>query len=80
MDGEALLIPGFCYNRLVNFNCYLWVTQDELTQILGGWELQDYHTKNTGNTGNTDWEDINTGWNIDSQDNGNSSLPWGPGE
>ena len=25
MSGEVLEIPGFCYNRLADFTCHVWV-------------------------------------------------------
>ena len=32
MDGEALLVPGFCYNRVTDFSCYIWVKPSDVKQ------------------------------------------------
>lgn len=25
MEGEIILVPGFCYNRVTDFACYMWI-------------------------------------------------------
>ncbi len=31
MDGFVLKTPGFCYNRISDFICYMWVTFEDQT-------------------------------------------------
>ena len=48
--GQALAMPGFCYNRVVDFVCYLWIAPqsnypdyyDMSAEEGWGMELPDY--------------------------------------
>ena len=69
-SGQALLMPGFCFNRLTDFVCYMWIMpeppppptityhEEELpTAAGGGYDYGDYDGDGGGGY-NDFWGDI----------------------
>ena len=64
MSGTALRYPGFCFNRITDFLCYMWVP-DQLPQLSdtgpvpGDSNFNDYNIidERGGLDGIPDWSD-----------------------